>query len=141
MISEHADSGDLDRESFVRAVFDGVYLAAIRDVRSILRKPPGRKPSPELVKLSQWYNSLGEDNQGCVDRVIADVADGAVFHFLAILDGVKPITDGNEETVEIAIRSDLREIRFLTPGDGNDLHDIFRRMVDGEDQYTSLGDA
>ena len=45
-------------EEFVRAVKMQTSDAAARGTLQILKRPPGRKPSERLLRLSEWYKAL-----------------------------------------------------------------------------------
>jgi len=47
----------MNAEKFIDALNVVVKDATVEDVISILELPPGRKPSKELVELSNFYNS------------------------------------------------------------------------------------
>ncbi|WP_238340168.1 hypothetical protein [Citrobacter sp. NCU1] len=51
----------MDSEKFIDALNIVVKDAAVVDVVSLLKSPPGKKPSKELVDVSNFYNSHTDD--------------------------------------------------------------------------------
>ena len=113
----------MNPEEFVDAVHHVVYEAAIEGVLSVLLKPPGRRPRPELIELSAWVNELSVKDRKYLEDVVRLSIDHAVFGMMAVLDGVRTIDKEHSEL-------------YLRTGDGtllneqHDLHDIFRAITD-----------
>lgn len=84
----------MNTEEFVDAVRIYVRDAAVADVLSVLRRPPGRRPDQRLLERSAWYNGLAAADARCVDEVVADAVDAAIFGLFAALDGSRTIVDG-----------------------------------------------
>ncbi len=83
----------MNAEDFVDAVHSEAQEAATEDVISLLERPPGRRPDPKLVALSQWFNALSEEDKQRVHEVATMASHGAIFGILNIIDGVRAIED------------------------------------------------
>jgi hypothetical protein len=84
-------------EEFVRALIIAVHDASIEGIMEGLASPLGRRPHPGRLRLSEWFNALGDADQKNVEGVVADAVDGAIFGFLCVLDGVRAIEDVGEK--------------------------------------------
>jgi hypothetical protein len=89
---------------FVAVIEKFVRDASVADSLSIVRNPPGRRPPPELVKLSEWYNRLGGSDQAMVERMLEVVARQAVFGFLSVLDGARQVEPGEGPKGDFELR-------------------------------------
>lgn len=120
----------MNAEEFIDAVYLVVYESAVKGTMKQLAHPSGRRPRPDLVELSAWFNELSEADKKRVGDVARLAADHAVFGVLAVLDGVRVIDDGG--------RTEL----YIRTGDGTllndppELHDLFRWKVDNESGFT-----
>lgn len=80
-------------EAFVRARREAAFESAVDGTMSTLANPPGRKPWPTTVAVSEWFNGLSPEEQRCVRWVVRDAAYAAIFNVTALLDGVATIDD------------------------------------------------
>lgn len=113
-------------EDFVRGVHEVVYKAAVRDAESLLSQPPGRKPAPELKRLSAWWDGLTGTDRDAVRQAIELSADLAVFGFLCVLDNVRTVADSD---VSLRLEAVVGDDAYPLPEDGaTDLHDLFQQM-------------
>jgi hypothetical protein len=108
---------------FIDAVHAAVYKTAIDGVIRLLVQPPGRRPRPDIVDLSIWYNELSEGQQSHVRDVVRLTADQAVFGMLAALDGVRSLGPD----ARLSLSSDGTDLIA-----SHELHDLFRYRVDQE---------
>ena len=115
----------MTQEEFIEAVRSEVKGSAVDGLCAQLVKPSGRKPPEKIKALSDWYNSLDSEAQGKVREVVELASHHAVFGFLAVLDGVRPIEDDVE-------KGDLRLFYekagaqvLLNDPSAEMLHDIF----------------
>jgi hypothetical protein len=117
-------------EEFVTRIRKAVYEPAVEGSLSLLRKPPGRRPSQALLGLSKWFNGLSTDDRLCVRRLIELSAGRAVFGMLAVLDGVRSIREAGEEsgTLELHYCTEGRLVLLNDPA-GEFLHDLFAEQV------------
>ncbi|MBX9848632.1 MAG: hypothetical protein K2X64_05010 [Rhodocyclaceae bacterium] len=113
----------MDNYQFIDAIKLYVEKAAITDVIDILKKPPGRRVSPEERSRSDWYNQLSTENKTHVESIIADAAHMSLFGIFTALDGVRKITD---EPGHFEIYHVQDSTRQLIHGSTTEyLHDIF----------------
>lgn len=110
-------------QEFIDVIRLVVRDAAVSDSLSLIEHPPGRKPSQDLREMAEWYQSLDADSRRHLSQVIALAVDSAVFGFLCVLDGVRPV-----EHVPPAGQFELRYVKdgvtLLNPG-GLMLHDLY----------------
>jgi len=120
----------MNNETFVERIKICVYDVAIRIVKSNLKEVQGRSPRKSDLARSQWYNQLSDQDRAMVDEVIADSVRSAVFGMLMVIDGERPIRDGDEPdgACELRYRTEDGEESLLTGGN-NPLGDIFLATV------------
>jgi len=115
---------NVNRQRFVdviRIVRDSTAMATISNLSS----PPGRKPSGNLVAMSEWFNGLAFSDRQQVERVIEMAARDAVFGILCVLDGVRVIEDTPDKGVlDLRYRRGDLEIS-LNDETGPMLHELF----------------
>jgi hypothetical protein len=114
----------MDAQQFVDLLRIVVRDGAASDELSVLRSPPGRKPSTDLQERSKWYNSLQDDQKRILASIILDVADRTVFGFLCVLDGVRAIDDGHDKG-HLELRYVEGNSTLLNPPEGEMLHDLW----------------
>jgi len=117
----------MDAEQFVDRVRKSVMEGAVDDTLAILLDPPGRRPAPQLVAISEWYRGLAANDREMVGRALALASHGAVFGVFAILDGARRIDD-EPTPVGFQLWSEGKEGRKLLSGG---LHDL----VNSENWY------
>ena len=111
-------------EEFVDAIKIVVRDASVSGSLNSLRKPAGRKPDSNLVKLSAWFNGLSDHDKEMLEQVIKYVADISVFSFFAVLDGVALIENEMDKgELELNFVKGEQRIRLNEPS--NPLHDVF----------------
>jgi len=107
-------------ESFMEKIVEHVYKKAVSGTIKVIESPPGRNPSPSLVKLAEWYSDLDDEGKEQVRRVAIEAADSALFGLFAAFDGIRNIGFEGEVTV--------------TEGDYNmsansELHELYRAIA------------
>lgn len=118
----------MNASEFVTLIRSEVQDSAADGTILLLQRPPGRRPAPALVSLSQWFNALPEADRQRV-REVADMAShGAVFGFLAVLDGARVIEDEPEKgTFELRYVKGERTTLLTDPSEPL-LHDILQQQ-------------
>lgn len=117
-------------EEFVKRVQIAVYESTIKGALSLLEKPPGRRPSPGLVELSQWFNELSAEDKEHVRAAIQLAAGNAVFGMLVVLDGERSIREADEPLGLLELRHNTEgQSVLLNDPEGEPLHDIFRALI------------
>ena len=81
----------MNARTFVRAIRESVYKTVAPAVTESLESPPGRRPDAELVRLSEWFRTLGSSDRANVTAVADMAADLATYNFLLVLDGLRAI--------------------------------------------------
>lgn len=87
----------MNPESFVEALRQVVIESTSASIQEILENPPGRKPSREIIELSEWYKKSGEINRDMILKLVRESIQIATFGFLCVLDGVRSIEDTEEK--------------------------------------------
>lgn len=114
----------MDGKQFVDLLKIVVRDAAVSQELSVLQRPPGKRPSQEVLKRSKWYNSLEDDQKKILSSIIMDVADRAVFGFLCVLDGARVIESSSQKgRLELYYIKD--ESILLNPPEGEVLHELW----------------
>jgi hypothetical protein len=117
-------------EEFVKRIQVAVYDSATRGALSLLERPPGRRPSQALVRLSHWFNGLSPQDKEHIRSIIQMAVGNAVFGMLTVLDGERSIRKTKEETgaLELYYRMEGQSVLLNDP-EGEPLHDIFGALV------------
>jgi hypothetical protein len=114
-------SSDLDADEFIDAIYLAVYQTTIDGVERLLTTPPGRKPRADLVRLSAWFNGMGDRDRSEVMEVVRLTSDQAVYGMLSSTDGARSLGQG----VELTLRCGQNVLNR-----DHDLHVSFRHRVD-----------
>lgn len=107
---------------FVNAININVKEDAIKGTIQNLKRPPGRRISPEQRARSDWYNGLPQSEKKYVNDIISSAAHQSVFGFFAVLDGSRKI-DPENGLFELAYVGKKRII--INDKDKIGLHEIF----------------
>jgi hypothetical protein len=114
----------MDSRQFIDLLRVAVRDGAASEVMTVRQKPPGMRPSEDLVNRSNWYNSLDDDQRRILSSIVLDAANRAVFGFLCVIDGVRAIENEGEKG-----RLELRHVKngsvLLNPPEGTMLHDFW----------------
>jgi predicted house-cleaning noncanonical NTP pyrophosphatase (MazG superfamily) len=76
-------------QQFIEAIKDVVRDAAIDDVISNLKDPPGRTVDKHEAERSAWYNQLSLEESAKVNSAIESAVNEALFGMLTVIDGVR----------------------------------------------------
>ena len=114
---------------FVEKIRQVVYNSTVTGCLSLMQKPPGRKPSPQLAALSQWFNQLSESDKGKVRDVIELAARQSVFGVFAVLDGVRQVEDTESKGILELRHLKDGQSQLLNDPNAEPLHDIFNQIV------------
>lgn len=116
----------MDSKDFIRAIKKVVRDAATEDCLKMLEQPPGRRPSQHLRERAEWYKSLNLDERRYLAEIVSSAADGAVFGFLCVLDGVRVVESGSEQGT-FELRYVNKEATILVSDDVEMLHDLYKQ--------------
>jgi hypothetical protein len=78
----------MNAADFVYALKVVVRDAAGRGTMDLLQSPPGRRPDPHLVQLSQWFLGLAPRDRLAVASIVELATNQATYNFLLALDGL-----------------------------------------------------
>ena len=82
----------MSKRQFVDALAD--KSLDVSDEVRVLDSPPGRRPSLDLVALSEWFRALDSDGRVMAVELMRWMACGVLHGALCVLDGVAAIEDG-----------------------------------------------
>jgi hypothetical protein len=85
-------------DHFVQALKETCVDGAVQDCVESMRSPPGRKPSQELVRISQWFNALPVSDRELVVAAMREASDATLFGVLCVIDGVRSIESEGEKS-------------------------------------------
>lgn len=115
----------MTQEEFIIGVKKATSDVAVQAVINNLKHPPGRQPDPTMVALSEWFNSLPEEDKHLLQGALREAAETAVFSFLAVLDGEAFVEGyGEKGTFSLVYKKGNVETRLNDPN-GEHLHDIY----------------
>ncbi|EPJ9675216.1 TPA: hypothetical protein I8190_005618 [Citrobacter freundii] len=114
----------MNADEFVWVLNAVVKDAAVEDTISILKSPPGKKPSKELVDLSDFYNNQTDENKDIINKIINRVADYSLFGVLCVLDGVRAIEDDGDKG-ELILTYQKNNTPSIVLNEHKNLHDIY----------------
>lgn len=113
----------MDNAEFVDALRLYVQDDGVKGVISRLKSPSGRSVSPEIKNLSEWYNSLSEENTNNVNTIMELIAHDVLFGVFAVLDGVR-IIDKEKGMFELAYTTQENTFMLNDPSEIG-LHELF----------------
>src|SRR5262245_42083011 len=90
------EESEVNNHDFVATIKEAVRDAAITDTIDVLRNPPGRKPSQQMMERAEWYRSLDDEQRRILAGLIGDAVHNAIFGFLCVLDGIRGFYDSAE---------------------------------------------
>jgi hypothetical protein len=116
----------MDSGQFVRALKIAVEKSSVKGIKELLMKPPGRKPHAELLRRSEWFNNLSEEDKNMVMEIAGESVKSSVFGFLCVLDGVRAIED-EEDKGDLKLYFEKGGNRVLiNDPDQEFLHDLYK---------------
>jgi len=119
----------MSRDELIDGLKSETSDSSVRATMSWLRKPAGRQPARRKVELSEWFNNLPDSDKTRVEQIVRESAELAIFSFLALLDGVAFIEQGEEKG-----RFELHYYRggerlLVNDPQGEYLHDIYNSKL------------
>ena len=116
----------MDVTKFIAAIRLTVERPAVKSCVSDYDDPPGRRPSDELVELSQWYKSLGDSDKEMLEKAMQDAVHASLFGLFCVLDGVRVI-ENSEDRGELELWYVKNGVRTqINDPDQNLLHDEYQ---------------
>ena len=115
----------MDSVEFVHAIRIAVEDSAVEGSVRSLRDPPGRKPTANLIELSDWFLDLSELDQQMTIRAMREAVQSALFGFFCVLDGVRTVEDSRDKGQFKLLFHKGGEVIQLNPESGESLHDLY----------------
>lgn len=113
-------------DEFVEAIKIVALRNAVESAIDTLIKPPGRRPSAEILTLSSWFQRLPADDRENVEKVLTIAVRQSVHNFLAVLDGITAIEPiGPKGQLELYYVKDDSRI-LLNDDNAEELTSLFR---------------
>ncbi len=113
-------------DNFVSLIKVAVEIGAKDDIIENLNEPPGRKPDPELLKNSEWYLSLNEEEKERLKSIVSESVSEALFGFFSVLDGVRSISEsGKVNNLKLYHVENNKKV-LLNDQSKKYLHDIYK---------------
>ncbi|ENX42597.1 hypothetical protein [Acinetobacter sp. NIPH 2100] len=106
----------MNNEKFVDGLKLHVRDAAVSDIISKLKEPPGRRILPQIKLLSEWYKSLAEEDITKINSIIELTAHEVLFGVLAVLDGARVI-DEEKGQLELVYEIQDAKVRLNNPSE------------------------
>ncbi len=114
----------MNGQDFTKIIVEVVRETAISGSIEYLKELPGRKPPEELVRLSEWFKSLSEQDQENLMKIVTMAVDDSLFGFFAVLDGVRVIEDDDKGLLELNYIKNDKKILINNPNQ-EFLHDMY----------------
>jgi hypothetical protein len=122
----------MNQEDFITAIKKVVHDGTIRDIKTTLIQPTGRKPYQKLKKLSAWFNALPGSDKTQAMEVIRLSVHASIFRMLCVLDGVTAIkSTSHKGEINLTFIKDGKHTRLNDP-EAEMLHDIYQSQAQVE---------
>lgn len=118
----------MNATEFVDAIRTEVRDSTINGVIDLIKRPPGRNPSANLVAISQWFNALSNDDKRYIREVVIMACHHTILGLLAVLDGVRVIENGADRGMLELWYVKGKESTLLNASSGIMLHDLFQML-------------
>jgi hypothetical protein len=133
--------------SFLRLLLMHVRNGVSADIMHYLdADPPGLNPDMTTIHMHTWFQQLDTQSRQHIQQLISNAVDRALFSSLVILDGAAggypvPGVISDFALYVQTYDSDARyqqnqpaqSIRINPPNASEDLHDLFRDLIDDMD--------
>lgn len=113
-------------EEFVHAI-KTIMKSALSGLLKTIITPPGRRPAPELIQISHFYNKLSEEDKGIFSDALELAAKQSACNFLSVLDGALAIEPSGEKGNLELYYSDGKTLVKLNDTDKVMLNEVFRQ--------------
>lgn len=115
----------MDAEGFIYAILR-IMNAGISGLISSVKSPPGRRPQPHLLRISEFYNRLCDSDKQVFEEAMALASRQSFNDLLAVLDGSLAIEGvGKKGVLELYYDDGTKRIRINEP-EQTPLNEIFR---------------
>lgn len=113
-------------DAFVKALKTVCRDNSVQGCVEAFSKPPGRKPSQQLARISEWFNALSADDRAMVIAAMREAADLTLFNLLCVLDGVVAVEPAGEKSEFRLLATRHGKQTQISPN-AEQLHDLLRR--------------
>lgn len=113
-------------EEFVQAI-KVILKSALAGLLKTIMVPPGRRPAPELIQISHFYNKLNEEDKRIFSVALELAAKQSACNILSVLDGavsIEPI--GEKGKLELFYSDGKTTIKINDTGKPM-LNELFRQ--------------
>jgi len=116
----------MDSDIFVEAL-KTITTSALSGLLKTIEKPPGRKPDTSLIRISDLFHRLSENDKQTFSEALQLAARQSTNNFLLVLDGSLAIESVPEKgALELYYKNERGRTRLNDPADAP-LNEIFRR--------------
>lgn len=114
----------MDKRSFVEALAEVALNQVVAGEVSVMKDPPGRRPSLDLVARSEWFLGLSDDDRSMVVDVMRETAYAVLHATLCVFDGAATIVSGPDKG-RLTLKHDRGGVTSdLLSDEEPDLHDL-----------------
>ena len=119
----------MEREKFVKVVYESIAKKAVEEVLQNLKSPPGRNPNNETIRRSEGFKNLTvEEKELCMD-IAQDAVDAAFFGLFCVLDGVRNIDNTiNSSRLRLTLEKEKEKLLLSDNTEYLGLHDIYNTL-------------
>lgn len=115
-------------EVFVDALKAHCCDSAVTDCVENFLNPPGRRPSKDLLEMSDWFKGLTEADRVNVKAAMQRAAEATLFGVLCVIDGVRVIEDEPEKSCFQLTATRSGVVSRLSPSEAY-LHDLLKNEL------------
>lgn len=118
----------MDGSKFVEALKLAVEQPAVVGCLQQYKAPSGRRPSEDLVQLSEWFSSLSDTDRSMLEKALNDAVHASLFGLFCVLDGVRAI-EGPQDRGDLELWHVKNGVRTLiNDPNENMLHDEYNAV-------------
>jgi len=116
----------MNAQEFVEAI-KVIMHAGVSGLIKGIENPPGREPRHKLMRISEFYNGLTEEDRRTFQDALEMAAEDGFSSMLLILDGALAIEDGMKGQLELYYSDGTKRIRLNDPDEQDYLlNELFR---------------
>ena len=117
----------MDAETFVDTM-NMIMETGVKGLVEAIEAPPGRKPSPNLLRVSAFYKKLNDADREAFVTALGMAARGALGEFFCVLDGIMAFEYEHKGRLELFYRSPDQDV--LLNGPRGPMLDEYFRAID-----------
>lgn len=116
----------MNSETFVEAI-KLIASSALTGLLKTIKNPPGRRPTPNLVRISALFHSLNEKDKQTFSEALELAARQSNSNFFLVLDGSLAIESAVEKGQLELYYNDGKDRVWLNNPHSVPLNEIYRR--------------